>query len=491
MKFIIPIIVGAIIGYITNWFAIKMLFRPYEEKRIWGIHVPFTPGLIPKEKSRIAKSVGQTIGLHLLSPEIVTESLCNEKMNNQVNKWVEYNIDRLKQSDKSIETLIISIGNENYNKLLDIIVERVTVFICYHLRSKRFKDGIMDLIENKVFLKYNNDFYEIIKEKIESYLYDLSTSEEIKTLFNNAIDDKINNLIHDERILGEVVPENVIYAIKSYIDGNDERIGTVLHDMYENPAIKIRLKELITEIISQNVSKLITIFMSPEQISEKVLSSIENNIDNPETINGVILIIKTSIDKFLQTKISDIASDISSNISSEDVLQISDIVFNYISNKENQKELISILEEKLKESKPSVKENLLKLISNKMETVLNSQLLYDNVFLIVQDAIEKTLNKPISYILKDVDETTTASIGNFANNIFNGFVKNKLPYIVELLNISEVVENQINSFDVAFAEEIIVEIANKELKAITWLGALLGGIMGILSPLIQLLSSWQ
>lgn len=485
MKFIIPIIVGAIIGYITNWFAIKMLFRPYEEIKIWGIHVPFTPGLIPKEKGRIAKSVGQTIAVHLLSPEIVTESLCNDKMNDQVNAWVEHNIDRLKESDKSIKTLIMSIGNENYDKLLNIIVERVTVFICYQLKSEKFKDGIMDLIENKVFLKYNDDFYEIIKEKAESYLYELSTSEEIKTLFNNAVDDKINSLIHDEKTLGEIVPENIVEAIKVYIDEHDEKIENVLHDMFENPDIKIRLKELITKIISQNVSKLITMFMGSEQISEKILSSIGNNIDNPETINGVILIIKTSIDKLLETKISDIASGISSNISSKDVSQISEIVFNYISNKEIQKELISILEEKLKESEPSVKENLLKLISDKMEMVLNSQLLYDKVFLILQDIVEKISNKPISYILKDVDETTTESIANFANNIFNSFIKNKLPYIIDLLNISKVVENQINSFDVAFAEEIIVEIANKELKAITWLGALLGGIMGILTPLMQ------
>ena len=55
-----------------------------------------------------------------------------------------------------------------------------------------------------------------------------------------------------------------------------------------------------------------------------------------------------------------------------------------------------------------------------------------------------------------------------------------------LFNISKIVEEQINSFDVAFAEELIIEIAHKELKAITWLGAILGGIMGILSPLLQM-----
>ena len=50
MNIIIPIIVGSVIGYATNWLAIKMLFRPLREKRLLGVRLPFTPGLIPKEK---------------------------------------------------------------------------------------------------------------------------------------------------------------------------------------------------------------------------------------------------------------------------------------------------------------------------------------------------------------------------------------------------------------------------------------------------------
>ena len=65
MKFIMPILLGAVIGYITNWLAIKMLFRPHYEKKIFGLHIPFTLGLIPKEMNRIAKSIGETVGVHL------------------------------------------------------------------------------------------------------------------------------------------------------------------------------------------------------------------------------------------------------------------------------------------------------------------------------------------------------------------------------------------------------------------------------------------
>ncbi|NPA51290.1 MAG: DUF445 family protein, partial [Aquificae bacterium] len=68
-SFIIPPLLGAFIGYITNWLAIKMLFRPYEEKYLFGIKLPFTPGLIPKRRKEIAESIAKTIEEHILPAE--------------------------------------------------------------------------------------------------------------------------------------------------------------------------------------------------------------------------------------------------------------------------------------------------------------------------------------------------------------------------------------------------------------------------------------
>lgn len=59
--YIIPPLVGGVIGYVTNDIAIRMLFRPDTAKHIMGRRVPFTPGIIPKEKGRIAETVGTAI----------------------------------------------------------------------------------------------------------------------------------------------------------------------------------------------------------------------------------------------------------------------------------------------------------------------------------------------------------------------------------------------------------------------------------------------
>ena len=48
LSFLLGPIIGGVIGYSTNWLAIKMMFRPHKAKYIFGMKIPFTPGLMPK-----------------------------------------------------------------------------------------------------------------------------------------------------------------------------------------------------------------------------------------------------------------------------------------------------------------------------------------------------------------------------------------------------------------------------------------------------------
>ena len=59
--YILPPLVGGGVGYVTNGLAIRMLFHPQTAKHIMGQRLPFTPGIIPKEKGRIAEAVGTAI----------------------------------------------------------------------------------------------------------------------------------------------------------------------------------------------------------------------------------------------------------------------------------------------------------------------------------------------------------------------------------------------------------------------------------------------
>lgn len=66
--FIVNVMVGTIAGGVTNAIAVWMLFHPYERR--YGLH-----GAIPKNKARLAKSIGRTVGEKLLTPADLLDEL--------------------------------------------------------------------------------------------------------------------------------------------------------------------------------------------------------------------------------------------------------------------------------------------------------------------------------------------------------------------------------------------------------------------------------
>ena len=54
----LPVLTAAAVGYLTNYLAIWMLFRPYEPKRLW--HWRFQ-GVIPRHKEEIGRLLGEDV----------------------------------------------------------------------------------------------------------------------------------------------------------------------------------------------------------------------------------------------------------------------------------------------------------------------------------------------------------------------------------------------------------------------------------------------
>ncbi|MDR1444649.1 MAG: DUF445 family protein [Treponema sp.] len=80
LLFVVPPLAGAIIGFITNVLAIKMLFRPLKAYHIFGIRIPFTPGILPRERAKLAASIGAMVERELLTPQILRERLAGTEL---------------------------------------------------------------------------------------------------------------------------------------------------------------------------------------------------------------------------------------------------------------------------------------------------------------------------------------------------------------------------------------------------------------------------
>ncbi len=186
--------VGASIGYITNYIAIKMLFRPYKAVKIGNITV-FPQGIIPKEKKTLAKKVGEVVRDYILSEDeikkIVTskevqieiENFLNQKIENMLDKDIQEFITKEEMAEKFAE-IIEKVVKEKFSMFASFISKSMLKDILLKLEiplkinqiiepdkvKEILKKEIFEFLENevpKIFLKANID--KIVEEKVASF----------------------------------------------------------------------------------------------------------------------------------------------------------------------------------------------------------------------------------------------------------------------------------------------------------------------------------
>ncbi|MEA4846468.1 MAG: DUF445 family protein [Clostridiaceae bacterium] len=167
------IIVGAIIGWITNVLAIKMLFRPIRPFRIPLLNISIQ-GLIPKRRHDIAKSIGEVVEKELVSINEIFDKLVTDENKQEVIsiikekmlKVIDYKIPAI--IPYSIKSKIIDYFDEQINKdamsILDSSVDGI-------INNAAYKVKIGEMVEEKID--------ELEMENMERLILSL-TSRELK-----------------------------------------------------------------------------------------------------------------------------------------------------------------------------------------------------------------------------------------------------------------------------------------------------------------------
>lgn len=270
-------LVGAGIGYITNLIAVKMLFHPIKPIKIWKFTLPFTPGIIPKNQSRLAHSIAGSISNKLLTEDTLKQSLLSEEMKEKLIQSLDNYIDSIQESNKSksledyLSTIIdkedfskekssikLHLTNSIYNKLLNynignIIANELTLACEESIKDsaigKLFGKNIIKKVSEKSQYRIDNYIEENGHELIYSMVdleinkYCSSTQHDFINIINKS-NLNIKNIVLN---LYESFILNNLTTILNYIDISsiiENKIATMDILELENLILKIMKKEL-------------------------------------------------------------------------------------------------------------------------------------------------------------------------------------------------------------------------------------------------------
>lgn len=187
LHIILPLLLGAVIGYVTNYIAVKMLFRPYSPVKIGGRTLPFTPGVIPKNKSRIAKACGVAVEGSLFSQDDIKEAIAVS-----IGKA---KIENIRVSDIVSEDMSEGLAQSITDKLIGEIkkadIEGIIIEKGGALLEEKVKDTMLAMFVNRSLIA---SFAEPVCQQITQYLdgegavyLNLKIGEEIEAIRNRTL----------------------------------------------------------------------------------------------------------------------------------------------------------------------------------------------------------------------------------------------------------------------------------------------------------------
>lgn len=184
VSYIIAPLLGGIIGYITNDIAIRMLFRPHKAKYLFGIKMPFTPGIIPKEKGRIASAIGGAISENLMSKDVLEKNLLSDEMITKIRISINSFFETQKNNQETVrEFLAHYLTANDTDRLIRGLKESLTDQVSTKLGGYNLGEQISEVVMEHVSSKLRIDGL------------DLDIPQMLKSLIGSSVWGQVASLI--------------------------------------------------------------------------------------------------------------------------------------------------------------------------------------------------------------------------------------------------------------------------------------------------------
>lgn len=270
---LIPPLIGGVIGYITNDIAIRMLFHPRKPLYIGSWQVPFSVGLIPKEKARVARSIGQVVSNQLLNRDTLADVLISEEITGKLRSGLEGMVEKNRFNEATLGAALKGLtSDETVDSVAADIKNTLTELICEELKTMKFGERISAHVLQKV------------KQSAESAVKGFGLG------FSFLNDSMINSLAGN---VGELIDKAV-----------SEHSGEIVKDLMDSEADKL-MNMKIGDIIAKYDAK---ISQGIDMIVRMYVHLIDQNIDR--ILGGI-----------------DLGKVVEDKIASFDVVQLEDMIF--------------------------------------------------------------------------------------------------------------------------------------------------------------------
>lgn len=274
-------VIGAVIGYFTNYIAVKMLFRPLNPVKVGKFTLPFTPGVIPKRKKELAGALGTTISNMLITQADLKNALVSRGMKQSItNGIIEYVKNKTDTTMTIKDNLNCYINEKDYEniklQLQELLSERMAAGLSgidlaaiiaseagAAVKGKVQGTMLAMMINDSLIASLTQPIGEKVKEYIQNHGMEIiqpAISQEIENLENQTVDSILDKVSFDEDQIKEFVGRIYTECIESSSDAIIKQIdivGIVRNKIQDMDVIE--LEKLVLSVMKNELDSVVNL----------------------------------------------------------------------------------------------------------------------------------------------------------------------------------------------------------------------------------------
>lgn len=267
-------IIGAVIGYCTNYIAVKMLFRPLHPVKLFGKQLPFTPGIIPKGQARLAHAIGSVVGNTLLTEQDMQQLLLSDEVEHKLRDGVQNMLDA--HADTQLKDVCLKLTDETqYDVGRAVMQEKATTLLADRVMQMQLGETIAQQV------------LEAVRQKVSGSLIGMmlngdmlnSFAEPIRAGIDNYLEGNAYALLYPQvgAVLGEAEEKSIQELDALLFDLTGARLADAVMQVYR-AVVAQKAAELLHLLDLDHVAEQKVLALHPEELEKLVMSVMKKEL---------------------------------------------------------------------------------------------------------------------------------------------------------------------------------------------------------------------
>ncbi|RWX52319.1 hypothetical protein VU01_10205 [Candidatus Electrothrix marina] len=519
-----PPLLGALIGYLTNKVAIRMLFRPLNPWYILGKRVPMTPGIIPSKRHELAENIGDMVGEKLLTATDIGTALSAEPFQDHLYQIVDDQVQDILVRDLGPIQTVIPRHFRAYARIgLRTLKYQLRSGVRTYIDSDQFRETLNKVIPEQLEKFGTRRLDEILRAEdrkgfycfTEACLEKMAASPDNTKLLARRIQEGLTEAAVSGKAVEDFLPEELVQLICATIEQQAPQLLRRTADMLAEPSMRDRLVIAIKGGVEDFLDSLGPMaamakgFIDLDNMDgtiriwlEKKEDDLADWLQQPDIQERAARALADQTKTFLATPLANLLIHVEQEKQEAVCYQLAEKIMGMLSSEKMQMMISDAIRNQFEAvidhgrlpladcaalllSKEQ-SERMRRSLVNELTRVLRSEQTGELLDKIINTMVDRVTSKPLGILQNLMPTGVRNGVTEYIVLTANKMLVREVPGLVRTLNIREMVTEKVDSLDLMRLEGLLLSIMEEQFKYINLFGALLGFFIGFLNLLTML-----